>query len=92
MSFTIEILTLIWLASVSAYGLIFLYRSTVSLHEDDSIHLNAGEAKFETEQRHTLERMTTLDSRAKAFGILALCVTSVLAVLLAYDAALRLGV
>jgi hypothetical protein len=75
----LEVVAAFWGLVVLAYVLLLVYRSTVGLHEDDSLHISAGEARFEAEQVEVRKHMTTLYSQVLKLGFAALATTVVLA-------------
>jgi hypothetical protein len=79
MSVLLQAVGALWGILVLAYVVLVIYRSTVALHEDDSLHISAGESRFETEQREVVKHMAALDSKCNKLGYAALATTLVLA-------------
>ena len=82
----IQILGGLWLCAVAAFLLLHLYRALVGLHEDDSLHLSAAEAGFETEQCKIRQQIATLDGYSFRLGIVLLATTVALLSAFAYGA------
>ena len=86
----LEMVALLWGVVTALYLLLFLYRSIVGLHEEDTLYLSAGEAKMEAQQREVMKRIHKLDTYSRGIGFTALALTVVLAGMWVYDAAKQL--
>ncbi len=86
----VEIVAGLWAIVTALYLALFLYRSIVGLHEEDTLYLSVGEAKMEAEQREVMKRINKLDSYSRSIGFTALALTVVLAGVWVYDAAKQL--
>ena len=86
----VEIVALLWGVVTALYLALFLYRSIVGLHEEDTLYLSAGEAKMEAQQREVMKRINKLDTYSRSIGFTALALTVVLAGMWIYDAAKQL--
>jgi hypothetical protein len=75
----VELVAALWAIAVVGFSIVVVYRYTVSLHEDDSLHISAGEARFEAEQVKVLKQMTSLDGYCFRFGMVVLAMTVVFA-------------
>jgi len=83
----LEIVAVVWGVVVAVYLLLFLYRSIVGMHEEDTLYLSAGETRLEAEQRQVMKQINKLDSYSRKIGITALVLTAVLAVMWLYSVA-----
>jgi hypothetical protein len=86
----IEIVAICWGIATASYLALFLYRSIIGLHEEDTLYLSAGEAKLEAEQREVMKRINKLDSLSHGIGYAALALTVVLAGMWVYSVAREL--
>lgn len=86
----VEMVALCWGIVTALYLGLFLYRSIIGLHEEDTLYLSAGEAKMEAEQREVMKRINKLDTYSRGIGFTALALTVVLAGMWVYDAAKQL--
>ena len=82
----IQMLAGLWAFAVAAFLLLHLYRAMVGLHEDDSLHISAAEAGFETEQCKIRKQITTLDGYSFRLGMMLLAITVALLSAVAYSA------
>ena len=85
-----EIVAICWGVVTALYFGLFLYRSIIGLHEEDTLYLSAGEAKMEAEQREVMKRITKLDTYSHRIGYTALALTLVLAGMWVYRVAREL--
>jgi len=51
------VLLIIWAAMTTALIVLLIYRSTLSMHEDDQLFLNASESHMEREQQELMVKM-----------------------------------
>ena len=58
-----------WGAVTGVLVLIMIYRSLVSMKEDDQLFLDPAESKLEEEQQQILLRIRRIDPYAKGFGM-----------------------
>ena len=90
-SFTLlQMIAGLWAGVLVAYLLLLMYRAMVGLHEDDSLHISAAEAGFETEQCEIRKQIGTLEVYSHRLGIAVLAVTAVLVCTVAYQVAQNL--
>jgi len=86
----IEIVGICWGIVTALYLGLFLYRSIIGLHEEDTLYLSAGEAKLEAQQREVMKRINKLDGYSHRIGYAALALTLLLAGMWIYSAAREL--
>jgi hypothetical protein len=86
----IEAVAVIWGIAVALYLVLFLYRSIVGMHEEDTLYLSAGESRLAEEQRVVMKQIHRLDSYSRKIGWFALAMTVVLAGMWVYDVAKNL--
>jgi len=86
----IEIVAVIWGIVVVLYLVLFLYRSIVGMHEEDTLYLSAGEARLAQEQREVMKTINKLDSYSRKLGMAALAMTVILAGMWVYSVAQNL--
>ena len=86
----IEIVAVIWGITVVVYFTLFLYRSIIGMHEEDTLYLSAGEARLAEEQRVVMKQITRLDGYSRKIGMVALAMTAVVAVMWVYSVAKNL--
>ena len=86
----IEIVAVIWGIVVALYSVLFLYRSIVGMHEEDTLYLSAGEARLAQEQREVMKQINKLDAYSRQLGMAALAMTAILAGMWVYSVARNL--
>jgi hypothetical protein len=64
--FTITLV--IWSAATTVLVLLLIYRSTLSIHEDDQLFLDESEAHLEREQREVLDKVAKVNPMIRLFG------------------------
>jgi hypothetical protein len=57
-----------WGAVTGVLVLIMIYRSLISMKEDDQLFLDPAESKLQEEQQQILRRIHRIDPYAKGFG------------------------
>ena len=57
-----------WCAVTSLLVLLLIYRSVISMKEDDQLFLDPAEAHFEAQQRQVLAKLNQLKFYAKRLG------------------------
>lgn len=72
---TLQLAAIVWGAEAAAFVLLMIFKSTVTLHEDDSLHLSNAEHQFEEEQAKLQKRIATLERYSRALGISLLVTT-----------------
>jgi hypothetical protein len=86
----IEIVAVIWGIAVVLYFALFLYRSIVGMHEEDTLYLSAGETRMAEAQREVMKQITKLEGYSRKLGIAALVLTVILAGMWVYSVARNL--
>ena len=89
--FLVQMMVGLWGSALAAFLVLYMYRSMVDLHEDDSLHISAAEAGFENEQVAVRKRITALDSYSHRLGMAILAMTVVLIGIVVYSAAQQLS-
>ena len=64
----LELTAAAWAVVAGIYMLLFLYRSIVGMKEEDTLHLSAGEARMENEQREIMKRINKIEPLTRGFG------------------------
>ena len=68
----LNILLVVWgVATVALVGLL-IYRSLLSMKEDDQLFLSAGEAKIEAEQKEIVSKLNRITPWTKGLGFASL--------------------
>jgi hypothetical protein len=57
-----------WGVVTGALVLILIYRSLISMKEDDQLFLDPAESKLQAEQQQILQQIRRIDPYAKGFG------------------------
>lgn len=81
----LQIAGIVWGVVAATFVVVLVLRSTVSLHEDDSLHLSAAESQFEEEQHHVQQRLATLGNYSRRTGYALLLMTLVLGGIWCYN-------
>jgi hypothetical protein len=81
----IIMLLILWGAITLVLVVLLIYRSTLSMHEDDQLFLGEGESGLEQEQQDLQKRMNKLQPYVRACGALSVALLVVLAGLGLYD-------
>ena len=69
-----------WGAVTTVFIALLIYRSLLSMKEDDQLFLGAGEAQLEQEQREVITRLQRLSPYMKGFGIASVGLLAIMAV------------
>jgi hypothetical protein len=69
-----------WGAVTAVFVVLLIYRSLISMKEDDQLFLGAGEAQLEQEQREVITRLQRLSPYMKGFGIASVGLLAIMAV------------
>jgi len=81
----IIMLLILWGAITLVLVVLLIYRSTLSMHEDDQLFLGEGETGMAQEQQELQKRMNKLQPYVRACGALSVALLVVLAGLGLYD-------
>lgn len=81
-----EILMFVWGAFTLVLVGLLIYRSTLEMHEDDQLFLNASESHMAAEQVELQSRMNKLTPLVKVFGAASGMLVLVIAGMWIYDA------
>ena len=66
---SIDLLWKIWGAVTAALVIVIIYRSTLTLHEDDQLFLGDSEAHLAKEQQELVARLTKLTPIVRLLGV-----------------------
>lgn len=78
-------LLILWGAITLVLVVLLIYRSTLSMHEDDQLFLSEGESALAQEQQELQKRMDKLQPFVRACGALSVALLVVLAGFGLYD-------
>lgn len=81
----IIMLLILWGAITLVLVVLLIYRSTLSMHEDDQLFLSEGENQLAQEQQELQQRMNKLQPYVRACGALSVLLLVMLAGLGLYD-------
>jgi hypothetical protein len=65
---SLMILAIAWGAVTAVLVILLIYRSTLSMHEDDQLFLNDSESHIQKEQTELIARMNKLQPFVRLFG------------------------
>jgi hypothetical protein len=69
-----------WGAVTAVFVVLLIYRSLISMKEDDQLFLSPGEAGLEAEQREVISRLQRISPYMKGFGIASVGLLAIMAV------------
>jgi hypothetical protein len=78
-------LLIVWGAITLVLVVLLIYRSTLTMHEDDQLFLSEGENQMAQEQLDLQKRMNKLQPFVRACGALSVLLLVVMAGIGAYD-------
>jgi Tfp pilus assembly protein PilN len=81
----IVMLLIVWGAITLVLIILLIYRSTLSMHEDDQLFLSEGENQLAQEQAELQQRMNKIQPFVRAFGALSALLLVVMAGMGLYD-------
>ena len=81
----IVMLLIVWGAITLVLIILLIYRSTLSMHEDDQLFLSEGENQLAQEQAELQVRMGKIQPFVRAFGALSALLLVVMAGMGLYD-------
>jgi len=82
----VGLVTIVWAVVAALYLALFLYRSLVGMHEEDTLYLSAGESRMAAEQHEIMKRIIKLDGYSHKLGWATLVLTVLVAGVWGYDA------
>ena len=68
MSSTLTMLLIVWAGLTTLLVVLLIYRSTLSMHEDDQLFLNDSESHMQAEQTDVLRRLNRLTPAVRLLG------------------------
>lgn len=81
----IVMLLIVWGAITLVLIILLIYRSTLTMHEDDQLFLSEGENQLAQEQQELQQRMSKIQPFVRAFGALSALLLVVMAGMGLYD-------
>ena len=78
-------LLILWAGFFTVLVVLLIYRSTLSMHEDDQLFLSEGETQLAQEQQELQQRMSRLQPFVRACGALSALLLVVMAGMGIYD-------
>ena len=85
MSSTLTLLLIVWAGRTTLLVVLLIYRSTLSMHEDDQLFLSEGENQMAQEQAELQTRMNKLQPFVRTCGALSALLLVVMAGMGLYD-------
>jgi Tfp pilus assembly protein PilN len=79
-------LLILWGAITLVLVVLLIYRSTLTMHEDDQLFLSEGEHAMQEEQQELIKKMNKLQPLVRACGALSVVLLAVMAGMWIYDA------
>ncbi|HZT29562.1 MAG TPA: hypothetical protein VFA33_06765 [Bryobacteraceae bacterium] len=79
----------IWAVVTGIFTILMIYRSLLSMREDDQLFLDSAESKLEAEQQEILTRITRITPYTKGFGFASAGLLMVSAGIWVYEAMTR---
>ncbi|HET9743391.1 MAG TPA: hypothetical protein VFQ00_11635 [Terriglobales bacterium] len=79
-------LLILWGAITLILVVLLIYRSTLTIHEDDQLFLSEGEHTLQQEQQALIKRMDKLQPFVRACGALSIALLVVMAGMWIWDA------
>ncbi len=89
MSGTLEILLIVWGALTTILVVLLIYRSTLTMHEDDQLFLDESESHMEREQAEIIARVNKVTPVVKMLGAASGMLILVIAGLWIYEGLTR---
>lgn len=68
MSSTLTLLLIVWAGLTTLLVVLLIYRSTLSMHEDDQLFLNDSESHMQAEQTDVLRRLNRVTPAVRLLG------------------------
>ena len=62
----------VWAVITGLFGVLAIYRSLISMKEDDQLFLSAGESKIEAEQKEIIIKLNRITPWTKGLGFASL--------------------
>jgi hypothetical protein len=79
-------LLIVWGVVTTVLVILLIYRSTLTMHEDDQLFLDEAESHMQKEQEELIARMNKLSPFVRVFGAASGLLLVVLAGLFVWDA------
>ncbi len=76
---TMMMLSIIWAVITAALVIVLIYRSTLSMHEDDQLFLDESTANIRAEQEALLKRMNKITPLVRILTALSIVLALVIA-------------
>ena len=81
----IVMLLILWGAITLVLIILLIYRSTLSMHEDDQLFLSEGESQLAQEQAELQQKMNKIQPFVRTFGAISALLLVVMAGMGIYD-------
>lgn len=78
-------IVIVWTVLTTILVLLLIYRSTLSMHEDDQLFLNNSESHLQQEQKEVLDRFAKVNPAIRIFGSASGVLVLVISVLWVYE-------
>jgi hypothetical protein len=78
-------IVIVWTVLTTILVLLLIYRSTLSMHEDDQLFLNNSESHLQQEQKEVLDRFAKVNPMIRIFGSASGVLVLVISVLWVYE-------
>ena len=63
-----NVIVILWTVLTSILVLLLIYRSTLTMHEDDQLFLNNSESHLQQEQKEVLDKFAKVNPMIRIFG------------------------
>jgi hypothetical protein len=83
---TMIMLLIVWSSITLVLIVLLIYRSTLTMHEDDQLFLGAGETQLQEEQQELLKKMAKLQPFVRVCGAASAMLLVVMAGMWLWDA------
>lgn len=81
----ISVLLILWGLLTGVLVVLLIYRSTLTMHEDDQLFLDESESHMEQEQKEVLQKFSRIRPLIRVFGLASLLLILVIAGLWVYQ-------
>ncbi len=80
---------ILWAVVTGIFAILMMYRTLITMREDDQLFLHSAESKMEEEQRKVMQRIARITPYTKGFGFASAGLLMVSAGFWAYQAMTR---
>lgn len=89
MTLLTEVLLIVWAGLTTVLVVLLIYRSTLSMHEDDQLFLDESESHMAKEQEELIQKMNRLSPYVKLLGAASVSLILVIGGLWLYEGLTR---